>query len=304
MTMIIKKLMGKEGGSILVLFAAGLAALIAMTGLVIDGGHLYMQKSRLQKTANAAALSGAQEIPNSESAVNEVVSLILASHGEEGSLKQSSIENRSKLHVALEKNVPLFFAALFGVDSLTVKADAAAALAPMGAAKGAVPLGIDESVALQYGQTYQLKVDSGDSASGNFGVLALQGPGAKLYGESLTYGFDQSLKVGEIINTQTGNIAGETRSAINYRIDACPSGDYLIRDCPRVMLVIVYKPYEVATNQLKSIKITGFAYFYVTDRMGSSDDSIKGIFIKRTGAGTAETGMPLDRGAYAVRLTE
>jgi Flp pilus assembly protein TadG len=302
----IKKFSGKEDGSILVLFAVGLAALIAMTGLVIDGGHLYMQKSRLQKTANASALSGAQEIPNSKIAVHEVVSHILASHGEENSLQQSSIENNSKLYVALEKNVPLFFATLFGVDSLPVKADAKAALAPMGAAKGAVPLGIDESVALQYGQAYQLKVDSGDSASGNFGVLALQGPGAKLYGESLTYGFDQPLKVGDIIPTQTGNIAGETRSAINYRIDSCPypSGEYQNRDCPRVMLVIVYKPYEKTTTQLKSIKITGFAYFYVTDRMGSSDDSIKGIFIKRTGAGTAETAMPLDRGAYAVRLTE
>ncbi|MCM3790386.1 Tad domain-containing protein [Domibacillus indicus] len=300
-----KNFLKKEEGNVIVLLAFGLAVMISMLGLVIDGGHLFVTKSHLQKAANAAALSGAQEIPNDEAAVQEVINRILVSHNETTSLVQSSIKNSSELHVVLEKNVPVFFSSLFGVENVPIKVEAKAALKPLGEAKGVVPLGIEESVNLQYGQTYQLKVDSGDSTSGNFGVLALEGPGAKLYRENLLYGFDQPLKVGDILNTQTGNIAGATREAVNYRANGCqqPPGEYDQRDCSRLMLVVVFKDISTGT-QRKSVKITGFAYFYLTDQMGSTDDSIKGIFIKRAGAGTAETAAPLDRGAYAIKLTE
>lgn len=300
-----KNLLTKEDGNAIVLLAFGLAAMIAMIGLVIDAGHLFMLKSHLQKTANAAALSGAQEIPNGEAAVQGIVNEILSSHNEGTSLVQSSIKNSSELNVVLEKNVPVFFSSLFGIENVPIKTEAKAALKPMGEAKGAVPLGIEESVNLQYGQTYQLKVDAGDSTVGNFGILALEGPGAKLYRENLMYGFDQPLKVGDILNTQTGNIAGATRDAVKYRVDGCqqPPGEYDQRDCSRVMLVIVYQNISTKT-QLKSIKVTGFAYFYLTDQMDSTDDSIKGVFIKRAGAGTAETSAPLDRGAYAIKLTK
>lgn len=294
-----------EDGNAIILMALAMSAMIAMVGLVIDGGNLFVSKSHLQKTANAAALSGAQEIVNSEANVNEVVNQILASHDEVESLSQVNMET-SQLHVELAKDVPLFFATLFGIDSIPIEADAKAGLNPMGEAKGAVPLGIDESVELVNGQTYELKVDAGDSVSGNFGVLALEGPGAKTYEDSLTYGFDEDLKVGDIVNTQTGNIAGATRSGINYRISNCPypDGEYQHRDCPRVMLVVVYKPYEQTSNQMKKVKITGFAYFYITQPMSNTDDSVKGIFIKRTGPGITGENSPADRGAYAIKLVE
>ncbi|RLL47032.1 hypothetical protein D8M04_07530 [Oceanobacillus piezotolerans] len=295
----------QEAGNAILLVALAMSALIAMVGLVIDGGNLFISKSHLQKTANAAALSGAQEIVNSEAAVHEVVNLILSSHDELNSLSQITIE-ADRLHVELAKDVPLFFSSLFGVESVPMKVDAKAGLNPMGVAKGAVPLGINDKVELVYGQTYQLKVDAGDSVSGNFGVLALDGPGAKTYGETLMHGFDENLKVGDIVNTQTGNIAGPTREGIQYRINNCPypDGDYQHRDCPRIMLVVVYKPYSQTTNQLKSVQITGFAYFYITQPMSKTDDSVKGIFIKRAGPGMTGENSPLNRGAYAIKLEE
>ncbi len=299
-----REIFHREDGNALVLITLCFSVMMMAFGLVIDGGHLYMQKSHLEKTVNAAALSGAQEIPNSQAKVDQVVSEVLSAHGESASLLSSAVENGRQLRVGLEKDVPLFFASLFGIDTVTIQADAKAGLNPVSAATGVVPLGMDESVELVYGQTYTLKVDAGDSASGNFGVLALDGPGAKTYGETLTHGFDEEIRVGDIINTQTGNIAGATRTGINSRIDSCPSVDYEARNCPRVMMVLVYKPYTQTTNQLTSVQITGFAYFYVTDRMSSTDDSIKGIFIKRAGAGSSGTAATPDRGAYAIKLTQ
>ncbi|MFC4023927.1 pilus assembly protein TadG-related protein [Oceanobacillus longus] len=301
-----KKLKKSEDGNTIILMALAMSAMIAMVGLVIDGGNLFVSKSHLQKTANAAALSGAQEIVNSEANVKEVVNQILALHEEQNSSLQVNIEPNSQLHVEVTKDVPLYFATLFGIDSVPITVDAKAIVNPMGEAKGAVPLGINDSVNLDYGETYELKVDAGDSISGNFGVLALEGPGAKTYEETLKHGFDESLKVGDIVNTQTGNIAGKTKAGIDYRIANCPypDGDYQERDCPRVMLIIVYKPHPTENKQIKSVEITGFAYFYVNQQMSNTDDTVKGIFIKRTGPGITGENSPADRGAYAIKLEE
>ncbi|GGF28719.1 hypothetical protein GCM10010954_29750 [Halobacillus andaensis] len=300
----LKNITRKESGNAIVLMTLAMGVVLILAGLVIDGGHLFMSKSHLQKTANAAALSGAQEIVNDQASVDAVVTQVLDSHGETESLRQSTVENNQELHVELEKDVPLFFSSILGIENILVNVDAKAGLNPMGEAKGVVPLGVDESVPLNYGETYQLKVDAGDSTAGNFGVLALEGPGAKSYEESLTHGFDENLNVGDIINTQTGNIAGPTRNGVDYRVSNCPDGEVTQRDCSRIMLVIVYKPYSQSSNQLKSVEITGFAYFYINEPMGKNDDSISGIFIKRAGAGTAGGESTPDRGAYAIRLVE
>jgi hypothetical protein len=114
-------------------------------------------------------------------------------------------------------------------------------------------------------------------------------------------GFDGEIKIGDIINTQTGNIAGPTKSAVDYLISTC--SDMTDRDCPRILLIPVYVPYNVESNQMKQVKITGFAYFYILEPMNSLDKTIKGIFLKRVG-----TGFQLEdaenNGAYTIRLVE
>lgn len=198
----LKHMKKSEKGDALVLLTLAFGAMLTMTGLVIDGGHLFATKSHLQKTANAAALSGAQEIPNAESAVYGVVDEVLSSHGETDSLLQAAVQGDKELLVKLEREVPLFFAALFGQDSLPVSVQAKAALNPMGETSGVVPLGIEESMLpLNHGEEYELKVDSGDSESGFFGVLALVGSGANLYRDTLTNGYEENVKVGDIIPT-------------------------------------------------------------------------------------------------------
>src|SRR4051812_41920174 len=54
-----------EDGQMLVIFAICLVAIIAMTGLVIDGGLTYVQRREQQNVADAAALAGAYAYVNS-----------------------------------------------------------------------------------------------------------------------------------------------------------------------------------------------------------------------------------------------
>lgn len=54
-----------QGGAVLVLIAIGLLAIIAMAGLALDGGHMMLNKTRLQNTVDAAALSAAKTLDQS-----------------------------------------------------------------------------------------------------------------------------------------------------------------------------------------------------------------------------------------------
>ncbi|HEY3334922.1 MAG TPA: pilus assembly protein TadG-related protein [Candidatus Limnocylindrales bacterium] len=59
---------GRDDGQMLVIFAICLVAIIAMTGLVIDGGMTFVQRREQQNVADAAALAGAYAYVNSNNA--------------------------------------------------------------------------------------------------------------------------------------------------------------------------------------------------------------------------------------------
>jgi len=300
------KLVKQEEGSSLVLVGMVFMGIMMMAGLVLDGGALFMEKRNLQKAANAAALSGAQELTVDESTVQEIVNEVLQKHGELTSLEDTQIQVDNRVEVYMTKNVSLAFGSLFGKKTTPVKVRAAAELATMGEAAGAAPLGIDDRVDLDYYTEYKLKVDEQENEYGYFGVLALGGPGAATYEDNLRDGYQHPIETGKVLETETGNVAGKTRSVINEKMsDSCgheTDATQIDRDCDRILLVPVYTPYEQSSNQLKQVEVTGFAYFLVTEPVESKDTSITGVFIKRAGKGVYESGA-YDRGAYAIRLT-
>ncbi len=295
----------QEDGNAIVFVALALVAVLSIAGLVIDGGTLYMTKSHLQKTANAAVLSGAQELTSTETEVRTIVDKILSEHKEETSLKELEITPESRVEIVLEKEVTLAFSTLLGRQTATVTVEAAAEIGVMGRVYGAAPIGIDDSIPLEHYVEYALKVDQTEVDTGNFGVLALGASGASTYEDNMRYGYSAELKIGDIIETQTGNISGKTRLAVNERIQGCAYSAYdaIPRNCSRVLLIPVYKPNSYESNQLKDVKITGFAYFYLTEPMSNNDTYIRGLFIKRTGTGFIEP-TSSNRGAYSIRLTK
>ncbi|RZT21093.1 TadE/TadG family type IV pilus assembly protein [Fictibacillus sp. BK138] len=300
-----RRLIKKEEGNTIILVAFSLVALIAMTGLIIDGGKLFLTKTHLQKTANAAVLSGAQELTHEEESVRTIVHETLEKHSENHSLEDMKIQMEDKVSVDLSREVPLTFSQLFGFDTVPVNVHAAAELGTMGKAAGVAPLGIDESLGLEFNKEYSLKVDQTGVEAGNFGVLALGGTGAATYEDNLLKGYLNELEVGDVLETQTGNIAGKTRAVIQERINSCPypEGETHHRDCSRIILIPVYEKLESDGNQLKEVKITGFAYFYITKPMDSKDTSITGMFIKRAGTGFVKP-VDVNKGAFSIRLTE
>ena len=295
----------EQRGSALLIVSITIIVLLSIAALVIDLGSLFVSKTHLKKTANAAVLSAAQELVNSETAVQSILNSVLQAHNEVESLVNTTINQGYEVSVALRKQVSLTFSKLLGFDSSPVEAVSTAQILQMGRGTGAAPIGIDESFEPEFNKTYKLKVDQTEVDTGNFGVLALDGPGAQTYEDNLRYGYSGEIKVGDIINTQTGNIAGKTRTVINEKINACPypPGDLDHRDCPRILLVPVYRPNFYTNNQLKNVEIVGFAFFYILEPMSNTDTSITGMFIKRVDTGYTDSNA-VNRGAFSIKLTE
>ena len=62
MTKLVRRLRDDESGQIIVLVAILMVGLVAVVGLVTDGGLVFSQRRDLQNVADAAALAGAMQI--------------------------------------------------------------------------------------------------------------------------------------------------------------------------------------------------------------------------------------------------
>lgn len=301
------KLIKKQEGNALILVGLAFLGLLSITGLVLDGGVLYMTKSHLQKTANAAVLSGAQELLESEAGVNAIANEVLLKHNEQGTLQNLLINMEKRVDIELTKEVPLTFSSLFGSETAPVSVTAAAELGIMGIGLNVAPIGIDANTDLELGQTRTLKVGPGSSTTGFFGILDLprkdEANAAMAYEMNLKYGWDEKLTVGDEVLTQTGTVAGGTKKGVKYLVDQCPEwkrGDPVIKDCGRSILI---PRYIVNPNKTDFVTIVGFAFFFVVGE-GKEPQSIEGIFYRDTGKGFVSTGHDVkDTGAYVIRLT-
>ena len=136
-----------ERGQSLVIVLIFMTALIGMAAAVIDVGSWYRTDRKIQANADAAALAGAQELPESKAAA-ELAALTWADKND-GGVEAKNVKFRSTvvpndtIEVTAERPAPGFFAKLFGFDSVDVRAKAAARAGVMNRARWAAPVAID-----------------------------------------------------------------------------------------------------------------------------------------------------------------
>ncbi|MFS1511942.1 Tad domain-containing protein [Chengkuizengella sp. SCS-71B] len=138
----LKQFINEQKGSSMVMMSISMAVLIAFVGLVVDFGKVYVVKADLKKTANAAVLSGAQELMNDQANVSEVVNKILDEHGQQDKLAKTEINMENNVIVELSEEVPLTFSKIFGFENIEVPVRAKAEL--IKEVKYVTPLGVDD----------------------------------------------------------------------------------------------------------------------------------------------------------------
>ncbi|MCU9613531.1 Tad domain-containing protein [Caldibacillus lycopersici] len=300
-----KSILQREDGAITLLTVFAMVVMLALMALVIDIGSLYLEKSKMQNIADAATLAGIQEMPNDyEQAKTEIKKTIQANGGNPDEYTISTNDNFTRIDVAGSKIGTLFFAKALGISEPTIQAMARAELLPLTTGKGAIPLGIQPNMDFTFGTFMKIKVS--DSASGNFGAIALTGPGAKNYETDLTNGYQFDLSVGTILNTETGKMAGPTERAVNARIAKCPNATYLDypTNCSRVVLVPIFEPVSINQNQIKQVKVVGFASFFLENASSTSSGAeVSGRFISVAMVGESSSEQT-NYGTYSIKLTK
>ena len=300
-----RKILKQEDGAVIVLVALFMTILLGCVGLVVDMGSVYLEKNRLQKMVDAAVLAGAQEIPASfDRAQTAVAKAITLNGGEPSNFHTSTNELKTVLEVTGTAQGTFYFAKLFGVTGPELFASAKVSLHALTSGKGAIPLGISKDQNLSFGTHQVLKVS--ESASGNFGAIALTGTGARLYETDLTYGYQNELKVNDILNTETGRMANPTVRAVETRISKCPQATYdnYSSDCARVVLIPIIEAVEISSNQIKQVKVVGFATFFLEAVSSTNDGAeVSGRFIQFTKEGGTSTVQP-NYGTYGMKLSQ
>ena len=68
----------RQQGIALVLVTVGMVALLLVAGLALDGGHIFLNKTRLQNTVDAAALSAAKTLDETKGNTTEATAAAMA----------------------------------------------------------------------------------------------------------------------------------------------------------------------------------------------------------------------------------
>lgn len=297
-----KWMMKNTKGAANILICLAIIPIIGFAALAIDVGLMFAEKSILSNAADAAVLAGAQELPMSPTKAIDMANQYLAING--GDLTKVDIkilDNNCRIEVNINNDVNLTFARALGFDIANVKTSSSAIVGPVTEVyDGIRPLVVEEQT-LVYGQQVVLKENAGDGYSGNYGAVSLGGNGSKVYESNLKLGYKGTLKVGDIVYTETGNIAGPTYDGIKYISDRDFSTFYNYgRESLRILTIPVVDSLEVNGN--KPVTIVGFAAFFVEDVYKKSGKTeITGRFVEFVTNGDFDSGQT-DYGLKGIKL--
>jgi Flp pilus assembly protein TadG len=293
-------------GAVAVIVGICLFALAVATALAVDVGSLFEDRRHLQTVADAAALAGAQELPEEPaSAISK--STDYANENYFGEIDEIYVQITDTLAPNDTINVtvynpdsPLYFASVMDKLSTPVGAKATAIVAKPVGVGNVVPWGLDKDFFddLEPGSEYPLKYHS-HQEPGNFMALDLDGHhggGNSDYVDRIINGYDELLYVGDMIYTETGNMA-TTVSATEERIDGIgdgwqdfdeltdPFGDgYMLRGSDTQFVVVPVISLEGIVGQNQQVMIEGFVTMIVTaiDGPNPGKSDIIGTFVDKS----------------------
>jgi Flp pilus assembly protein TadG len=134
MTKLVRHLRNNEGGQIIVLVAILMVGLVAVVGLVTDGGLVFSQRRDLQNVADAAALAGAMQIDEDAYRASGAVALDEGAARQaaeeyleaEGNMTYSVVVRPAVVEVSVSRQASTGFLKVIGIDSFKISANASA----------------------------------------------------------------------------------------------------------------------------------------------------------------------------------
>jgi Flp pilus assembly protein TadG len=291
-----------ESGQAVLLTVLFLTVLIGAAALTTDVGAWYRQQRQAQATADAAALAGAQMLPDDTVQAQVLADQYATSNG--GGVQDIKLRNDFQPHdtvvVRVRKDVPSFFANIFSIDHATVTATAAARADVPEEVQGAAPIVVNKLHPLLSGpgcpcfkQTTTLPLGK-TGAPGAFALVDLNA-GSNANGDLADWiqnGFDGYLQLGDYFsNTGAQFSSSNVQSALSGRIGT----------------ELLFPVYDVLSGQGSGAEyhIIGWVGFHLNsfDVQGNGGD-LSGYFTKVIWDGiqsSTDKHLP-DFGVYSVQL--
>jgi hypothetical protein len=333
-----------ERGQALALFALATTIFVALVGMAVDVGSALYTRTDLQKTADAAALAAAQDLPSTGAASSTALQYVSTNGG--GGLGTVTTftpsTNPTTVRVRVTKRVDFTFLRVVGISGWDVSAAAAASRLHFQGGRGILPWGLVASDNRDFlgnacfagwaspgvprfrtGTTCTIKYGAGDNSGGDFGALALDGTGASRYRASIANGSSSTFTVGQMVEVQTGNMQGPTTQGVNDRL-ALPrpstcntdvkdrivsidpnTGEASIRaGCENHPRIIIIPVVDKIANPQQS-RIIGFAFMYLIGQSGSGGGSSVSVeFVNFTTTLPGGVYGASGTGSTAIRLIE
>jgi hypothetical protein len=141
-----------DRGSVIVLVVLLMTALLAISAVAVDVGSWYTADRKLQSTADAAVLAGAQDLPNTTTAASSATSYANANNSGVDTWAPT-FPDTSTIDVSLSKSIPSIFAKLVGINSKTVHAHARAQVGTPTQIRNVLPVGVAQSAVCTVGSS-------------------------------------------------------------------------------------------------------------------------------------------------------
>ena len=301
-----------QRGQATVLSLVFLTVLLGMAALVLDVGSWYRADRDTQSTADAAALAGAQALPDDTSQASALASQYASKNG--GGLQSvtfsSSLGTNDTITVQIKKPASGVFTKLFGVDSVNVGSKATARTALVSQAKYVAPIAVKNTHPMLigckggpcYGSAYETKIPVAQTgAPGAFALVNLLNEqngtsGASVLAQWILRGFDGYLPIGGYFSDPGVKFnSNQIQDALAARLTANP--------------VLLFPVYDTLTGSGSNAEyhVIGWAAFHVDsfDKSGNNG-SVTGYFVNVIWQGLQATsgGQPPNFGVRSVQLID
>lgn len=146
----------------MVMVALLMVILLSFAALTTDVGALTAAKSDLQNAADAAALAGAQELPDNPAQARVVAQNYAVTNGKSGDTATVDIGSDNKsITVSISRTESPFLGRILGAESRTVTADATATIGVAGSVPWIVPFVIPKPAEFRYDKVYVMRMYGG-----------------------------------------------------------------------------------------------------------------------------------------------
>jgi secretion/DNA translocation related TadE-like protein len=267
----------RERGQATVLTVVFLAVLLGMAALVLDVGSWFREKRQLQTAADAAALAGAQALPEDTSRAAALAAQYASTNKGASITPDVTISGANNvITVKTSSKAPGFFSKVFGIDSVDVGASAKARVDIPVQAQYVAPMVVYYKHPLLggsgcpcYHQETTLDYDP-MGAPGAFGMLNLDGgsgtPGSSDEAAWIERGFDKYLPLGKYRSDPGAKFSSQNiRGSLDDRIGT----------------VLLFPVYKVLTGsgQNATYDIIGWVGFYLESyEVHGNNSTLHGYF--------------------------